>query len=459
MLALAGLCASFMFTLVVPIQLQLPELLNASREDTAWVVTVTLLAAAVTTPISGRLGDMYGKRRILLLLLAALVVGSAIAALSTHLIGVVIGRALQGTVSGVIPLAIAILRDVLHERHLETAIALLSATMGIGGAIGMPVAAVIAEATDWHVLFWVSAGMGAVVFALTVWVVPVSVLRAAGRFDFVGAMGLIVGLTSILLAVSRGNEWGWTSPPIIGLVIGGAVVLLLWAWYELRTSTPLLDLRVATRRPILLTNLASIGMGFALFGSNVVYPQLLELRVGAGGFGLSMVDASLVIMAQGAIMIVIAPFAGRIARRYGPKLLLTMGALGLTLAYALSLFFAAEVWQIVVANLLIGIGIGFGFAAMPMLIMRSVSPAETGASNGLNSLCRSIGTSTAGAVLGAILANFSVVHDGMQEPTPSAFTLGFAFALGASLIALIFSLTIPRHVTPSGRRTSLPDVP
>ncbi|GAA1996209.1 MFS transporter [Microbacterium ulmi] len=454
-LAIAGLASSFMFTLVVPIQSKLPELLNASREDTAWVVTSTLVAAAVITPISGRLGDMYGKRRIVLILLGALVAGSVIAAVSPGIVGIIVGRTLQGAVVGVIPLGISILRDVLHEDRIDSAIALISATLGVGGALGLPLSALITERSDWHVLFWVSAALGVVVFALVLWIVPASVLRTAGRFDYVGAAGLAVGLVGVLLAVSRGNEWGWTSAPVLALGLGGVAVLLVWGWWELRLDEPLLDLRVAARRPVLLTNLASIGMGFALFGSNVVYPQMLELPVATGGFGLTLLGASLVVMPAGVVMMVLSPFSGRLARTVGPKLLLVLGAIALVVAYAYTLAFSDAIWQLVVANLLIGVGIGFGFAAMPMLIMRSVPQSETGASNGLNALFRSLGTSTAAAVIGAVLATYTVQMDGMPVPTPTAFTLSFVLGGAAAVIALVVALFIPRRAA-GERHPSLP---
>ncbi|MBW9120088.1 MFS transporter [Microbacterium trichothecenolyticum] len=456
-LAIAGLASSFMFTLVVPIQSKLPELLNASRDDTAWVVTSTLLAAAVMTPIAGRLGDMYGKRRIVLVLLALLVAGSVIAAASTGIIGVIVGRTLQGAVTGVIPLGISILRDVLHEDRVDSAIALISATLGVGGALGLPVSAFITERSDWHVLFWVSAALGAVVFALVLWIVPVSALRTGGRFDYVGTLGLSVGLVGVLLAVSRGNEWGWASPAVLACGLGGLAVLLLWGWYELRIADPLLDLRVAARRPVLLTNLASIAFGFSLFASNVIYPQMLELPIAAGGFGLSLVAASLVVMPAGLVMMVLSPFSGQLARTVGPKLLLVLGAVALVVTYGFTLLFASEVWQILVANIGIGFGIGFGYAAMPMLIMRSVPQSETGASNGLNALFRSLGTSTAAAVVGAVLATFAVEIDGVPVPEPAAFHISFLLGGGAALIALLVALFIPRHHAPEERHPSLPE--
>ncbi len=457
-LALAGMSSSFMFTLVVPIQAKLPELLNASREDTAWVVTATLLAAAVITPIAGRLGDMYGKRRIVLVLLGILFLGSVIAALSPGIIGIIVGRALQGAATGVIPLGISILRDVLHHDRVDSAIALISATLGVGGALGLPISALLTEYADWHLLFWAAAGLAVVVFFLVLWIVPVSVLRTAGRFDFPGAIGLAVGLLGILLAISRGNEWGWTSVPVLVCGLGGILILLLWGWYELRVPRPLLDLRVAARPPVLLTNLASIAFGFALFSSNIAYPQLLELPASTGvGLGLSLLAASLVVMPSGLMMIVLSPVSGRLAGRTGPKPLLVIGAAALIVSYGFSLFFHAEVWQILVVNLLIGVGIGFGFAAMPMLIMRSVPQTETGASNGLNTLFRSLGTSSASAVMGAVLATFSVPVDGVQIPTATAFQLTFVIGGAAAVIAFVVSLFIPARGAAQEQRPSLPD--
>lgn len=221
-LAFTGMCASFMSTMVIPIQSKLPELLNASRDDTAWVITVTLIASAVVTPIAGRLGDMYGKRRLVLVFLVLLVIGSLIAALSAGLPGILTGRAFQGTVMGVMPLGIAITRDTIHRNRLGNGVALMSATMGIGAALGMPISAFITEHTHWRLIFWIAALMGVASLGLVFWLVPASVLRTPGQFDFLGAAGLAFGLVAILLAISRGNEWGWLAVPTLGCGIGGA---------------------------------------------------------------------------------------------------------------------------------------------------------------------------------------------------------------------------------------------
>lgn len=445
-LAFTGLCSSFMFTLVVPLQAELPALLQTSRENTSWVVTITLLVSAAATPIAGRLGDMYGKRRVVIALLGVLIAGSLVAAFSASVVGIIVGRGLQGAAMGVVPLGIAIMRDVLPPKRLGTAVALMSATLGVGGAVGMPLAAYVAQNADFHALFWLAAGLGATAIVLVLLVVPGDVMRFSGRLDVLGALGLAAGMTGILLLLSRGAEWGWTSPLTLGSGIGGVVVLLLWAWYQLRAKEPLLDLRVAARPAVLYTNLASLCMGFALFSSNVTFPQMLELPVESGsGFGLDMVSAAAIIMTSGLVMMFVSPLSGWLERTVGARRLFTSGTVAIVLAYAFVLIWSTEVWHMLVASFGIGIGIGFTFAAMPMIIMRSVPVTETGASNGLNALFRSVGTATASAVMGGVLAAMSVDVDGAAIPTRQAFEVCFWLAIVVGVVSVALSLLIPKQ--------------
>lgn len=458
-LAFAGMTASFMQTILIPIQSELPDLLGGSRDDTAWVITITLLVSAVCTPIMGRFGDMFGKRRIALLLLVALVVGSVVAALSSTVVPLIVGRGLQGMGMGVIPLGISILRDTLHKDRLGSAIALVSATLGVGGALGLPLSAFVTEHADWHVVFWVAGGLGAVCFVLMLVFVPVSTLRSPGRVDLVGVAGLAIGLTGILLAISRGNDWGWASPLTLGMLGGGGVVLLVWGWLELRIDDPLVDLRVSARAPVLMTNLASVAMGFALFAANIAFPQLLELPVAAGGLGLGLVPASLVLMPSGIAMLVMSPLAGRLERTIGPKALLVIGAIVIALTYVASVLIDLEAWHILVINVLVGIGIGLGYAAMPTLIMRAVPATETGAANGLNTLMRSFGTASAAAVIAMVLSQSSVEVAGASVPTAEGFQLSFLLGLVAAIACAALALCIPRPRPVDAEHRSLPDEP
>jgi MFS family permease len=445
-LAGTGLIAAFMQTLVTPIIPELPHLLDSVPTDTSWVLTSTLLAAAIATPITGRLGDMYGKRRIVLVLLAIMTAGSVIAALSDSVIPMIVGRSLQGIGLGVISLGISILRDVIHPKNLGGAVALVSATLGIGGAIGLPVAALIADNFSWHYLFWLATVLSLVALAVVFWIVPVSTLRTAGRFDFVGAVGLAVGLVGILLGVSKGTEWGWSSPGILALLIGGLAVLLAWGVFELRTPHALIDLRVAARRPVLLTNLASISVGFAFFITSAALPILLQAPTTTGvAFGLPLLAASLCLMPLGIVMFFTSPYAARLSSARGPRTSLILGSSILAATFGAAIFLTGEVWHIVLISTLVGLGVGFAYAAMPTLIMNAVPPSETAASNGLNSVMRTLGSTVAATIVGVILSTQVVVSQDIAIPTTEAFQLTFGLGAAVALVGVLIACFIPRR--------------
>ncbi|MFL5995344.1 MAG: MFS transporter [Streptomyces sp.] len=444
-LAFAGIVVSLMQTLVIPIVPELPRLLDAPASDTAWAVTATLLAAAVATPVVGRLGDMFGKRRMLLVSVVMLVVGSVVCGLSDALVPMIVGRALQGLSSGVIPLGISIMRDELPAERLAGATALMSASLGVGGALGLPTAALIADNFDWHVLFWASAAMGAAALVLVLAFVPESRVRTGGRFDAVGAVGMAVGLVSLLLAVSKGADWGWTSGTTLGLFAAAVIVLLLWGLFELRTAQPLVDLRTTARRQVLFTNLASIAVGFSMFAMSLVLPQLLQLPTQTGfGLGKSLLTAGLVMAPSGLVMMALAPVSAAVSKARGPKVTLMIGALIVACGYGLNIVLMSEVWHLVLVSSVIGAGIGFTYGSMPALIMGAVPASETAAANSLNTLMRSIGTSCASAVAGVVLAQMTIDLGGYALPSENAFKTVMAIGGGAALLAFAIASFIPR---------------
>lgn len=445
-LAFAGIGVSLMQTLVIPLLPELPRLLGASASDTSWAVTATLLAAAIATPVVGRLGDMFGKRRMLLASLAVLVAGSVVAALSDSLAPMVAGRAMQGLAAGVIPLGISIMRDELPKERMASAMALMSASLGVGGALGLPAAAFLADNADWHVLFWAAAGMAALCFALVARLVPESAVRSGGHFDGIGAVGLSIGLLALLLAVSKGADWGWTDPLTLGLLALAAVTFLAWGRWELRTREPLVDLRTTVRRQVLVTDLASVVFGFSMLAMSLVLPQLLQLPEATGyGMGRSMLAVGLVMAPSGLVMVAMAPISARITNTKGPKTTLMTGAVIVAAAYGLGAVLMSEIWQLVLVSALMGAGIGLAYGAMPALIMAATPQSETAAANSLNTLMRSIGTSVASAVAGVILAHMTVDLGGVALPSENAFRLIMAIAAGAAVVALAIAAFLPRH--------------
>ncbi|MGW5460078.1 MFS transporter [Streptomyces sp. NPDC003996] len=448
-LAFAGIVVAVMQTLLVPVIKDLPQLLDTAPSNATWVLTSTLLSGAVATPIMGRLGDLYGKRRMLILSLAVMVVGALVSALTSQLLTMIVGRTLQGFAMGAIPLGIGLMRDMLPRERLGSAMALMSSSIGVGGGLALPAAALVAQHTNWHALFYGAAGLGALSIVLTLLVVPESPMRAEGSFDLLGALGLSTGLVLLLLPITKGSDWGWSSGTTLGLFAAAVVALVLWGLFELRVKAPLVDLRTTARPAVLFTNLASIMVGVAFYVVSLVLPQLLQLPKATGyGLGQSMVVAGLCVAPLGLTMMFTAPVYARLSAKYGPKTTLIMGLLIIALGYGGGLGLMDAAWQTIVTSVVLGAGIGLAYSSLPALIVGAVPASETGAANGLNTLMRSIGTSVSSAVIGMVLANTAQNVGGVAIPTMHGFRVSFLIATAAVAAGLLMALFLPKASRP-----------
>jgi len=365
--------------------------------------------------------------------------------MASSLVPMLIGRGLQGLGVGLIPLGISLLRDALPPERLHSSIALMSASMGIGGALGLPIAAAVAQNASWRALFWATGVLSAVVFVLLWRVAPQG--RGTGstaRFDVVGALGLGTALTCLLLAISKGGDWGWTSSTTLDLFAAAVVVLLVWGWWELRRSEPLVDLRVAARLPVLLTNCASVVVGFGMYAQSLIVPQLLQLPAETGyGLGQSMLAMGLWMAPGGLMMMLVSPIGGKLSSKRGPKVTLFVGCLIIALGYGSSIVLMGSTWGLLVVTAICSTGVGFAYGAMPALIMSAVPQSETASANSVNSLMRSMGTSISAAVVGVVLSQMSVQAAGYSIPTEAGFRTGLLIGCGVALVAAAITLTIP----------------
>ncbi|BCL25468.1 MFS transporter [Streptomyces aurantiacus] len=455
-LAFAGTTAAIMQTLVTPLIADLPQILHSSSSNTAWVITVTLLVAAVCVPVTGRLGDLLGKRRMLLACSVPLIVGSVVCALSSSVVPMIVGRGLQGMGMGMVPLGIALLRDVVPAEKLSSSIALVSASMGIGGGLGLPIAAAVAQYASWRVLFWGSAVL-AVAIAVLIWfLIPDVPAGAKGqRFDAPGAVGLGVGLVCLLLAVSKGAEWGWGSATTLGLFTAAVVVLLAWGVWETRTRDPLVDLRTTARPRVLLTNVASLFVGFGMYAGMLIVPQLLQFPEETGyGLGQSMLAAGLWMAPGGIMMMVVSPLGGKLTDARGPKFTLISGILVIAAGYGLSLALMGSAWGLMVVLMVTSSGVGLAYGAMPALIMSSVPLSETAAANGFNTLMRSLGTSVGAAVVGVVLSQMTVTMGGFSITSENGFRTALIIGAGVALVAAVVAAVIPAGRPAGADRTT-----
>jgi predicted MFS family arabinose efflux permease len=455
-LASCGLLVSLVQTMVVPLLPQFPQLMSVSPSTASWLVTSNLVAGAVSAPVLGRLGDMYGKRRMLLVALGLVAVGSLLGAVAPNIAVLIAARVLQGTAFGVIALGMSLMRDVLPPDRVGSGVALMSSSLGFGGAIGLPITGVVAQFASWRWLFAGAAVVGVFQVLLVRRMVPETPLHRSGRFDALGAVGVGATLVCVLLAVSKGNEWGWTSPVVVGLFAATVVLLAVSARHLLRVRAPLVDLRVSARPAVLLTNIASIMVGFAMFAGFVLATQVLQAPEATGyGFGLSLIAAGVALLPMGGSMVLFSTASARLSGRFGPRttLVLGTGLLGAgNLGFAL---LPSNLGMLIAVATLAAVGAALAYSAIPLLIMRAVPESETAAANSLNTLARQLGTSSCTAVAAAVTTASVLTLDGRILPTGFAYSATFVVAGGAGLLAMVIALLTP---APAPAAQSAPDL-
>ncbi|MFS8198070.1 MFS transporter [Streptomyces sp. CWNU-52B] len=444
-LAYGGILMAVMQTAVVPLLPDLPRLTGSSAATVSWTVTATLLSGAVLTPVLGRAGDMYGKKRVLLLALGLMTAGSVLSALTSDIRVLIAARALQGAAAAVVPLSISILRDELPPERTTSAVSLMSSTVGIGAALGLPLAAFIVEYADWHTMFWVSAGLGAVGIALAWWAVDESPVRQPGRFDTLGALGLATVLICLLLAVSQGGEWGWTSARIVALFAGFALFLALWWWQQLRAERPLVDLRLAAQPRVALPHLTALLVGFSFYANSLVTAQLVQAPKGTGyGLGLSIVGAGLCLLPSGVTMLFLSPVSARISTARGPRVTLMLGAVVIAFGYGVRIVDSRDLWVIVLGGAIVSAGTALAYSALPTLILGAVPAAQTGSASGVNVLMRTIGQAVCSAAVAAILVHHAGPVGGLFLPSLRGYLLAFAMAGAVALAGCAMAMAIPK---------------
>jgi len=437
-LALAGGAFTMLQSLVVPALPTLQQELDTTPAGVTWIFTAYLLSASVATPIAGRLGDMFGKKRTLVVVLAAICGGTLLAALATTLPVLICARVIQGLGAAIFPLAFGIIRDQLPRERVVGGIALISGLLGIGGGFGIILAGPILAHLDYHWLFWIPLAVFVLTTVATVVIVPESPLRAPGSVDVAGATLLSLWLICLLLSISEAPTWGWLSARTLGLLGAAAVLAAVWVRAESRSSSPLVDMKMMTLRGVWTTNLAGFLLGFGMYSAFVLIPQFVQTPASSGyGFGSSVTQSGVFLIPSTIAMMFAGPLAGRLSLAFGSKLPLVLGSAITMLSFLVLAVAHSADWHIYLASLLLGIGIGFAFASMSNLIVEAVRRDQTSVATGMNAVMRTIGGAMGGQVAATILAA-SLAANGI--PTEQGYVLSFTImtaALGAGVVASI----------------------
>ncbi len=440
---LAVACASFALlqSLVAPALRDIQLDLHTSTTGSTWILTAYLLSASVATPILGRMGDIYGKKRMLVVALSALALGTVMSALAQTIAVMITGRVVQGLAGAVFPLAFGIIRDEFPPARVAFGIAMISSILGIGGGAGIVLAGPIIEHLGYHWIFWFPLVPVLIATVAAVFLIPESPVRAPGTVNWIGA-GLLAGwLVALLVAVSEGPTWGWTSARTLGLFAAAAVLLVVWVWVENRAAQPLVDMRMMRLRGVWTTNAAALLIGFGMYSSFVLVPQYVQMPAATGyGFGASATEAGLFLFPATLAMLLVSPIAGRLSSTVGSKVPLVLGAAVSAAAFALLAARRSEHWQVYLATALLGTGIGLAFAAMANLIVEAVPREQTGVAGGMNTIMRSIGGAV-GAQISASVVTASAAASGLPES--HGWTNAFALCSLALVGGFVVALAVP----------------
>lgn len=444
-LSLGGLSFAVLQSLVAPALSTIGHDLKVSTADVSWILTAYLLSASVLTPVLGRLGDMVGKRRILIVVLVLLLVGAVLAALAPNLGVLIVGRIIQGSAGAILPLSIGIVRDELPHSRVPATIGILSAIFGIGAGVGIVAAGPIVQALNWHWLFWFPAFLVVVALAGAIFGMKESPVRKPGRIDILGALILGIALVAILLPIDQGQTWGWGNWKTVWLLVLGGVALIAFVLVELRVKEPLVDMRLIRHRGVWSAHLVALTFGFAMFGVFIIIPTLLQLPVAIGfGFGKTVTEAGLYLLPTVLAMVVFGPFAGFLVRKVGPKVPMMIGGVLLVVAFVIPAIKHDNIWEVIVSGILTGAAIGMGLASMSNAIIESVPATQTGEATSVNAIARTIGSAIGTAVIAAIISSHTVTVGPLAgAPTNDGFTIGFWACAGIAVLAFIAALVAP----------------
>ncbi|MBB2910705.1 MFS family permease [Streptosporangium becharense] len=417
--------------------------LAASPEALAWIFTGSLISSAISTPIVGRLADMYDKRRLLLTLMAITSAGVLLTALAPNVTVLIAGMAVEGVWLGMLPLTVGLFRDTLEPEQAATGNGLVIGVAALASALGLILAGPISAALGYRWLF-ILALAGALVAALWAWfVVPATPRAAAGRVDWAGGLLLGGGLALLMLGLTTASSWGWTAPATLALFTAAALTLGLWAVIELRSADPLVDLRLlAGRTPAGVTTMGFV-FGFASFGLVVALPMMLAAPVETGyGLGADILWIGIYMFPMGVAGTVIAPLVGPMSRLLGRRAVLVLGSGLVCAGTAMLAFWHSSPWEIVAGVTIMGLGGSIGLTAALNAVAADVPADRAAGVSGVVFVAKSIG-GTFGAQLGAmVLAAGSVAG----VPTESSFVDTYLLSAGLGLLAVGAAFVIPSAV-------------
>jgi len=412
-----------------------------------WIVTSYLLVAGSSAAIAGRLGDMFGRRRVLMCLLLACVIGSTVSASADSAAIVIAGRSIQGLAGGILPLVYALAREHLPKDVVPVAIGIIVAGATLSGSTGLILGGLLTDNFGPNSVFWASM-ICALISLAGVWsfVPRTETARYSGRIDVTGGVLFAPMIALILFGVGSGNHSGWTSPTVMGAIGAGIAGLIVWAWHELRVEEPLIDVRLLRNRDFLIANAVMFCLAVGTMQILQLFSLLLQqpvwtsvgLGLTATMFGLMKIPS----MLSGTLSSLISGWS---CARFGPRAPILIGTIATTAGLTLATFFHGSIPIIILVLITATAGTTLAYAAIPNVVMNAVPEGRTGEATGVLAVFRSMARAIGSQVLVLLLATSTLVDpsSGAKFAADSGYILAFIFMSATSLLALLLTLALP----------------
>ncbi|WP_230304512.1 MULTISPECIES: MFS transporter [unclassified Rhodococcus (in: high G+C Gram-positive bacteria)] len=428
------------------------EIFGAPPSTTGWAVTAYMLVAATTALVGGRLGDMYGRKKVLVVVMLASILGSVISVFGDSMGAIIVGRGVQGVAGAILPLCYGLAREVLPPGKVALGVGYIGGAAMLAGAGGSLIAGYLLDVADWHLIFVFAAVLALVASAVVAVAIPGShVPTDLARFDYLGAALMTPGLTAVLFGITQGPAWGWASVRVVGLLLGGLAILAVWTVWEMRQRDPLVDLRVLSNKRISLNLLAVSVLALGPAGAVMIVTPIILLSPTSlpVGLGLSPTTTGLVSGLSALIGFAASPLAGLFAGRFGGRATFFVGAV-LFIVANLMIFFGYDSVPVMIGVFVVAaLATVFAYTGYPKIVIESVPENVTSVTTGVMATARQAFSAVGVAIVSVLLSLWTV--PGTTAPTTASLRLSVGAIIVCSVIVCIICLLIgrPRQVAPT----------
>jgi MFS family permease len=478
-LSVTALMVTYVETMIIPGLPNFEIFYTQPLGQIAWILAAYLLVGTAFTPIAGKLGDIYGKKRVLVAILSVYFVAVTLAGFTPN-IGAAFGvsrpnqlylliavRAIQGVGMGIFPISFALIGEEFPRERVATAQGIVSAMFSVGASIGLFGGAAITQAYGWQLTYHTVIPVAAIVLILTILLLNESRVRNAVQVDVPGATFMALTITFFLLALTQGPYWGWSTWNAYRLAeiplgvptffILSAVFLAAFVFRELRAAQPIIAFAKLAERNIALSNAAGFLAGTAMFLMFVGLVARAETP-SPGGVGLTYLQFGILSLPTTIISGISAPFVGRAIGRSGPKFPMLLGATLVVIGGSFLAVYNTTIPELVVGPIPILVGIIMIYIAMINVVVTTSHPKEVGIQTGMNQTFRNLGTAIGPVIASTILTSLTVSYFAGRENLPSSQAYEILFGLVAGLgfgAVILISFLRNYRFTADGLRVEL----